>query len=128
MRILSPQNCQQKCMSAVTIGNHAHVVLVYPLSSRCLLDAGMISSISFLKVESERTKLIDAIESYQSIHEFKGLLNRSSFQWEESEDKTNEWVTSTSLTKVEVYCSSWVCTGLGDGFGSVADIGWAGEL
>jgi hypothetical protein len=42
--------------------------------------------ISFVKVESERTKLINGIESYQSIAEFKGFLSRSSFQSEESRD------------------------------------------
>ena len=44
------------------------------------------SSSSFVKVESERTKLIDGIESYQSMDEFKGFLSRSSFQWKLGED------------------------------------------
>ncbi len=36
------------------------------------------ASVSFDKVESERAKLINGIESYQSIDEFKGYLNHSS--------------------------------------------------
>lgn len=44
------------------------------------------TSVSFVKVESERTKLIDGIESYQTIDEFKGFLSRSSLQWEVSKD------------------------------------------
>jgi len=40
------------------------------------------SSVSFVKVETERTKLINGIESYQSIDEFKDFLNRGSLQWE----------------------------------------------
>jgi hypothetical protein len=43
--------------------------------------------VSFLKVETERTKLINGIESYQSVDEFRNSLSRGSFQWEESEDK-----------------------------------------
>lgn len=43
------------------------------------------SEVSFIKVESERTKLINGIESYQSIEEFKSFLSRSSFQWEDKE-------------------------------------------
>jgi hypothetical protein len=42
--------------------------------------------ISFIKVESERTRLINGIECYQSIDEFKSFLSRSSLQWEESKD------------------------------------------
>jgi len=45
------------------------------------------ASVSFVKVEAERTKLINGIESYQSVEEFKTFLARGSFQWEESEDK-----------------------------------------
>ena len=45
------------------------------------------ASVSFVKVEAERTRLINGIESYQSIEEFKCFLARDSFQWEESEDK-----------------------------------------
>jgi len=45
------------------------------------------ASVSFMKVETERTKLINGIESYQSIEEFKSFLSRGSFKWEESEDK-----------------------------------------
>ena len=45
------------------------------------------ASVSFVKVETERTKLINGIESYQSIDEFKNFLSRGSFKWEESEDK-----------------------------------------
>ena len=45
------------------------------------------ASVSFVEIESEHTRLIDAIDSYQSINEFKSVLNRSSFQWEESKDQ-----------------------------------------
>lgn len=45
------------------------------------------ASVSFLKVETERTKLINGIESYQNVDEFKTSLSRDSVQWEESEDK-----------------------------------------
>ena len=65
----------------------AHVVFIYSLLL-CFLGGcrDNYASVSFVKVESERTKLIDGIESYQSIDEFKGFLSRSSFQWEESKD------------------------------------------
>jgi hypothetical protein len=43
-------------------------------------------SVSFVKVESERTKLIAGIESYQDISEFKSFLKRNSYQWEFNED------------------------------------------
>ncbi len=43
--------------------------------------------VSFVKVELERTKLINEIESYQNIDEFKGFLSRSSLLWEVSKDK-----------------------------------------
>lgn len=45
------------------------------------------TSVSFVKVELERTKLLNSIESYQSIDEFKVFLSRSSFKWEESKDQ-----------------------------------------
>lgn len=45
------------------------------------------ASVSFVKVESERTKLIDGIESYQGIQEVKGFLAQNSIRWNESEDK-----------------------------------------
>jgi hypothetical protein len=40
------------------------------------------SSVSFVKVETERTKLIDEIESYQSIDAFRGFLHRRSIKYE----------------------------------------------
>ena len=52
----------------------------------CLFVGCQNNDVSFIKVESERTKLIDRIESYQDINEFKGFLNRGSFQWELNED------------------------------------------
>jgi hypothetical protein len=48
---------------------------------------GDYSSASFAKVESERTKLIDGIESYQSIEEFKGYLTSRPWQWEVSKGR-----------------------------------------
>lgn len=45
------------------------------------------ASVSFVKVESEGTKLINGIKSYQSIDKFKDFLYRSPLQWEESKDK-----------------------------------------
>lgn len=45
------------------------------------------ASVSFVKVETERTKLINGIQSYQSIDEFKTFLACGSFNWVESEDK-----------------------------------------
>ena len=42
--------------------------------------------VSFVRIEPERTRLINGIESYQSIDEFKGSLSRSLFQWEEGKD------------------------------------------
>jgi hypothetical protein len=70
------------------VKNHPPRCFIYSLLS-CLLVGCRddYASVSFLKVESERTRLIEAIESYQSINEFKGFLSRSSFQWEESEDQ-----------------------------------------
>ncbi len=54
----------------------------------CLLAGcqGNYTFTSFVKVEKERTKLINGIESYQNIVEFKGFLSHSSYQWEASED------------------------------------------
>ena len=46
--------------------------------------AGCMDNVSFVKVESERTKLICGIESYQSIDDFKHFLSKSKRQWEES--------------------------------------------
>lgn len=47
------------------------------------------ASVSFVKVETERTKLINGIESYQSIDELKSYLNRSSLKWEESKGQSS---------------------------------------
>jgi len=44
------------------------------------------AQVSFVKVESEPTNLMNGIKSYQSIDEFKMFLSRSSFHWEESID------------------------------------------
>jgi len=54
----------------------------------CLIDGcrDAYESVSFVKVESVRTKLIAGIESYQDIDEFKDLLKRGSFQWELNEN------------------------------------------
>lgn len=38
--------------------------------------------VSFVKIESDRTKLINGIKSYQSIDELKSLFGPSSFQWD----------------------------------------------
>lgn len=59
-------------------------LLLFWLLAGCWDD---YASVSFVKVESEHTKLINGIESYQSIDDFKGFLARNSLQWEESEDK-----------------------------------------
>jgi len=68
--------------------NQSHVVFVYSILF-CLLVGCRddYASVSFLKVESDGTGLIDTIKSYQSINEFKGFLSRRSFRWEESEDQ-----------------------------------------
>ncbi len=42
--------------------------------------------VSFVKVESTRTKLINGIESYQSIDDFKSYLGHNSLQWKVDED------------------------------------------
>ncbi|MHB8882687.1 MAG: hypothetical protein ACYC69_14410 [Thermodesulfovibrionales bacterium] len=42
--------------------------------------------ITFIQVDAVHSKLINGIESYQSINDFKGFLARNSLQWEESED------------------------------------------
>lgn len=44
------------------------------------------ASVSFMKVESEHTKLINGIESYQSIEEFRKFLDRSTLIWKVSQD------------------------------------------
>jgi hypothetical protein len=63
----------------------------------CCLSFGCGDSsapVSFVKVESERTKLVNGIESYQSIEEFKASLAHSSLQWDESQEQPspgNRW-------------------------------------
>lgn len=49
------------------------------------------SNISFTDFESERTKLIDSIESYQSIKEFKEYLKRTTYKYdvEKNYESTN---------------------------------------
>ena len=46
-------------------------------------------SVSFVQVEKERTKLINGIESYQSIDDLKEYLARNSLRWEESENESS---------------------------------------
>ncbi len=46
----------------------------------------MTTSVSFEKVEAERAKLINGIESYQNIDDFKRALSNSALQWELIED------------------------------------------
>jgi hypothetical protein len=67
--------------------NYTCVILIYSLLFWLLVGCqDNYASVSFVKVESERTKLISGIESYQNIAEFKSFLSRSSFKWKESED------------------------------------------
>ncbi len=63
---------EHNCFRFVT----SHLMIVVALVGCCN------TSTTFLKVEKERTELINGIESYQSIDEFKSFLYRSSFQWE----------------------------------------------
>lgn len=61
----------------------------YILLISCLLLIGCqdnYASTSFVKVESVRTKLINGIESYQTVDEFKAILEKDSLHWEESQD------------------------------------------
>jgi len=44
-------------------------------------------SVSFVKVESVHTKLINGIESYQSVDQFKDFLSHNSYQWDESKSQ-----------------------------------------
>ena len=64
--------------------------LKYPILCFFLLClAGCKDNVSFVKVESERTKLICGIESYQSIDDFKLFLSKSKIQWEESKGQSS---------------------------------------
>lgn len=60
---------------------YVFLICLLPFSLLVGCQDGYLST-SFVKVETERTKLINGIESYQSIDEFKGFLNRSLLQWE----------------------------------------------
>jgi hypothetical protein len=60
-------------------------LLLWPIAG-CWAD---YASVSFVGVESGHTKLINSIESYQSINDFKGFIARNSLQWEESEVKSS---------------------------------------
>lgn len=83
---------------------------IKPLILLCLL-AIFISNcrdyfvnISFTDVESERAKLIDGIESYQSIQEFKELLKKAKYKcdFEEENNASQEGIPPHNIYIISV--------------------------
>lgn len=82
MRIIPPQDIgpQQSIIKRYAIISIVFFILFFGCE-----ESG--SSTSFIKIETEHTKLIDGIESYQNIANFKAFLKQSSLQWEITGDK-----------------------------------------
>ncbi|MBU1043188.1 MAG: hypothetical protein KJ915_02175 [Candidatus Omnitrophica bacterium] len=78
MKVLGPTI---KVILAVGVISLIGMILFFKFWS---IEGYVLHPISFIEIQSERTKLIDGIESYQSINEFKGFLKLSSLQWEEN--------------------------------------------
>jgi|SRR5579884_808776 len=74
------------------IGTQQYIIKKYALITTifCFLVFGCQEtgpSTSFVKIEANHTKLIDGIDSYQSIKDFEQFLRKASLQWEVTGDK-----------------------------------------
>lgn len=72
------------------------------------------NSASFTKIESERAKLINGIESYQQIEEFTHFLNSRSVEWKQIEGSKQDFQSgrppfNIDSIQIKNYCHHGFC-------------------